>query len=841
MMIQDIHYAFRTLRQSWSVTVIAILSLALGIGANTAIFSLIDAVLLRSLPVKDPQQLVVLTDPDMQGMSIGLQSGVRTLLTYSEFTRLRDRNRVFSGLLAAQSETARLEESIAGAPKEQVRSKMVSGDYFRVLGVAPVIGRAFTEQGEGRALDSSPYAVISYEFWKRRFGLDPAVLGKRVQIYRTGFTIIGVMPPGFFGETVGSWPDMWLPLTMQHEMAPGREFLVQQPGHVEKVEWLQVIGRLKSGVTLKQAQANMNVLFPPIIAEDVKLSGMAADRPRDESIQLKEGSKGASSLSAQFSEPLLVLLGVVGLVLLIACANVANLLLARGMARRKEIGIRLALGAARGRLFRQLLTESMVLALAGGLAGVAFAGWADRILLAMASTGPETIPLRVGLDLPLLLFAAAVSMLTGLLFGIVPSLSAARTDVNPVLKENARGVTTGLEGRGRRLGLGKLLVAFQVALSLMLLIGAGLFVRSLVNLAHVQLGYEADHLLTIGVDPTPGGYKGAAVAGLYERLLARIGAIPGVRAVSLSSDGLFSGSESADRIWVEGYASKNRGDLHARFDEVGPGYFKTVGIPVLLGRDFGPQDSNGARVCLINQTMAKFYFGSRNPIGLHIRDDFPDTRTTFEIIGVVADAKYNSVREQTPRRFYVPYLHGMGDPTDGFLMVRTFANPAAVAGEARKAILAEAGTLDVNAARTVTTLVDESLTQDRLIARLSAAFGALALLLASIGLYGVMSFAISRRTSEIGLRMALGAGERQVMWMVVRESLWMMAAGIAVGIPAALAAARLIASRLYGLSAADPETLAGAASVLLAVALVAAIVPAVRAARVDPTVSLRYE
>ena len=843
-LLTDLRYAARLMRQNWGLTVIAVLSLALGIGANTAIFSLVNAVLLRSLPVKNPEQLVLLTDPASSGTSIGIQTGVRTLLAYPEFERIRDRNKSLAGIFAAESETDQIDIEVGGASqsaaKEQVRTKMVSGGYFNVLGVQPILGRVFSRD-EDRAFDARPYAVISYDFWKRRFALDPAVLGTSLKVYRTAFTIIGVAPQGFFGETVGASPDIWFPLTMQHEVFPGRDFLRHKPGAVEKIMWLQVMGRIRPGVSEKQAQAELNGLFQQILAEDAVGTPASQHDIRNQRIEIRRGAAGASSLRSKFSEPLLVLFVVVGLVLLIACANVANLLLARATARQKEIGIRLALGAGRWRLVRQLITESVLLGLLGGALGVLFAWWADALLLVMVSTDTATIPLDVSPDARLLLFTAGVSLVTGVLFGLAPALRATKVDLNPVLKESARGLaSTG--GRVRGLPLGKLLVSAQVALSIVLLIGAGLFVRSLSNLSSVKLGYDPDRLLLIFLDPTPSGYKGPAVANLYEELLRRIRALPGVRAASLSQNGLFSGSESGDMISVEGYTSKDRRNLNARFDQIAPRYFETVGIPLVAGRDFGPQDSgNAPHVCIINETMAKFYFHDQNPIGRHITDEFPDTRTQFEIVGVVKDAKYNNVREKTPRRFYIPFFNGMGDPNFARLEVRTFADPAAVATMVRKEVQNVDSTLTLGEVHTMGELVNNSLVQDRLIGRLSSFFGVLALLLASIGLYGVMSFAITRRTSEIGLRVALGAGQRAVVWMVLRESLVMVVVGVAIGVPAALAMSRIVESRLYGLAVADPAVIAISAAVLLSVAGVAAIVPAIRAAHVDPVVALRYE
>ncbi len=838
--MQDVRYAFRMFGQNPGFMLVAVLSLALGIGANTAIFSLIDAVMLKMLPVKNPQQLVMLSDPSSSGVSTGTQSGNRSLYSYGEFVGLRSRNQIFSGMFAAQSNHDRQNVNIAGGAPEEVSTELVSGDYFSTLGVNALMGRTFTVSDE-KAPGSDPYAVISYDFWKKRFGQDSRVLGKTIQIHKTFFTIIGVAPPGFFGDTVGEGADVWLPMMMEPQVNPGRDWLHDDPSHVERVMWLQVAGRLKPGVTQKRAEASLNVVFQQILRDGAG-SSPSAERLRSfsqEKIQAHPGDKGASSLREQFSEPLMVLMTVVGLVLLIACANVANLLLARATARQKEIGIRLALGARKSRLVRQLLTESVMLALLGGALGVAFAYWGSRLLLQVVSQGPQPIPLDVHPDARILAFTAAVSILTGLLFGLAPALRATGVDVNSTLKESSRGV---IGGRGR-LGLGKALVISQVAISLLLLIGAGLFVRTLRNLETVDLGYPRDHLLIVGVDPTSAGYKGVQLGPVYHRILERFQTIPGVRAVTLSQNGLFSGSEGGDRIAVEGYKPVKEGDGHARFDQVGPDYFLTIGIPMLLGRGIEPRDTeNSPYVCVINETMAKFFFGHSSPIGKHVTDLFPDTRITFEIVGVSKDDRDHGLRGEIQRRFYTPFFHALGGiPPDANFELRTFADPKSVIAAARKQVQQVDPSLPVNSVTTLDENLSRNLTQERLIAQLSAFFGLLALLLAAVGLYGVLSYAIARRTNEIGIRMALGASRAQVAGMILRETLTLVVIGTVIGVPVAIGASRLVTSRLYGLKGADPVTLIVAVLVLAIVAAAAAYVPARRASKVDPLVALRYE
>jgi len=839
-LLRDLRQAGRMLRQNPGFTAVAILSLAFGIGVNTAIFSLVDALLLRTLPVEDPGRLVMVSDPNSSGVQIGTQGGERSLFTYEEFDRMRDRNQVFTGMFAAESSAERENVSINGGSLEELRARLVSGDYFPTLGVKPLVGRTFTREDE-KGPGSDPYAVISYAYWQKRFGLDAAVLGKTIQIHKSFLTIIGVMPPRFFGETVGDSPDAWLPMMMEPLVKPGRDWLHDDRSKAERVEWLLVAGRLKPGVTAKQAESSLNVLFQQVVHETAG-SNLPPDRLRglaNQKIKIREGSKGASPVRDDFNEPLLVLMAVVALVLLIACANVANLLLARSAARQREIGIRLAIGASRGRLIRQLLTESLVLALIGGAVGILFAFWASQLLLRMVASGPNPVPLDIHPDLRMLAFTLGVSLLTGLVFGLAPAFRATNVDLSSTLKENSRGVI----GSGTRITIGKALVISQVAISLLLLIGAGLFLRTLQNLQRVDLGYPRDKLLLVHIDALAAGYQSAQRAAVFQTLLERFRSTPGVRAVTLSENGLFSGTESGDGITVEGYKPQKKGDDHARFDQIGPGYFSTLGVPILLGREIGPQDAGtSAPVCVINEAMSRFYFGTRNPIGKHITDEFPDTRTTFQIVGVTKDDRDHGLRGDVPRRFYVPFFQGLGGiPPEGNFEIRTFADPNSVIRMIRQQVEQVDRSLPMLSASPLGELLDRRLTQERLLAQLCAFFGALALLLASVGLYGVLSYSIARRTNEIGIRMALGAQRRTVLAMVLREISVVVAVGIAIGVPVAFALTRLVSSKLYGVKATDPLTIMVSSLVLAVVAILAGYLPARQASRVDPLVALRYE
>ena len=836
---QDFVYGVRLLAKSPGFTAVAVLSLALGIGANTAIFSLIDAVLLKMLPVSDPQQLVALTDPAWSGVSEGTSTGERGLLSNREFEALRDRMQSFSGMLAAQSDPDVNNASIDGRPPEALRTKLVSGGYFSVLGAGSAIGRTFTaadEHGPG----SAPYAVLSYAFWQRRFGGSPAALGARIHIGKADLTVIGVAQPRFLGESVGQAPDLWIPLDMQPQIMPGRMWLADDPGRIaEKVMWLQVIGRLKPGVTLKQAQANADVVFKQVVAEEFAKLSRSQPGILKQNLVLHRAGAGVSPLRANFADPLYVLMGVVALVLVIACVNVANLLLSRATSRQKEMGVRLALGAGRARIIRQFLTESLTLSVAGGMLGSLLAVYGVRLLVAMVKTGPSSVTLDVRPDLRVLSFSIGVSLLTGIVFGLAPAWRSARVNVSSTLKEAGRGMT----GSGARMGAGRILVAAQIALSVMLLIGSGWFIRTLRNLQNVDLGYPRDKLIVVSTDFLTAGYSGQRLPAVFEALCDRLARIPGVRAVTYSGNGLFSGSESGDRISVEGYHSQNTKDLHARFDEVGPDYFKTVGIPILLGRDIGPQDVESAEsVCVVNESFAKFYFGTQNPIGKRVTDEFPDTHKTFTIVGVSRDDRDHSLRDPVLRRFYLSARQPLGDfePYMNY-EIRTYGEPGAMVQAARKAILDFNPALPVDSDESLMTVLDRQTRQERMIAQLSGVFGGLALLLAAIGLYGVLSYTVAQRTNEIGIRMALGAQRGRVVRMILRETAVLIGIGLAAGIPASLACARLVESRLFGLKAADPVTLAAAIGIMVVVALASGYLPARRASRVDPLIALRYE
>jgi predicted permease len=839
---QDVLYGLRTLRKSPGVTAIAVLSLALGIGANTAIFSVINALLLRNLPVRDPQQLVALSDPESAGMMTGVESGDRSIFSYHEFEGIRDNTNDFSGIFAFSSSTfsppARINNGDEGSLADV---SLASGAYFSTLGIEPLMGRTFgVEADQGRMAD--PVAVLSYSFWQRRMQKDPNVIGKKIHLYNTVFDVIGVMRPDFTGIVVGDAPDMWIPVTMVQAIRPGPDVLTQQPGTARRVMFLHLVGRLKPGVTLEQANAAVNVAYKQGIEAE---AGSIADPARrhdlvDSRVVARDARHGLSILRGDYTQPLEILMALVGLLLLLACANVANLLLAKAAGRQREVSVRVALGAARGRLVRQLLTESVMLAAAGAVLGIVLAQWADRILLRMVSESPTPVPLDVHPDGVVLLFALGITLATSVLFGLLPALRATRVDLIQVL----RGTSTSIAGEKRGSGkfaLGKLLVGVQVAISLLLLITAGLFIRSLQGLTSVPLGYETEHFVMFRIDPTTAGYKQTTIQPLFEQLLGRLEAIRGVRGATLSQNGFFYGGDSGDDVSFPGYVVKSGQATDVHLDLVGPHYFATIGIPVIAGHDVEAQDSTGLQGTWLNQTMARYYFGEENPIGRHMVVHYSFGDAEYEIRGVVADSRNNRLRGAQERRCFLPFYGAFSKPTWGVFEVRYTGNSPEITATVRRIVRETDGSLDPLVFHTVHEFIEQRLTGDKTTARLSSFFGSIALVLACIGLYGVLSYNVTRRTGEIGVRMALGAQRGNILGLILREALIVTLLGAVLGIGAALAATRVMASLLYGVTPRDPITMVVAAGVLLAVASLAAAIPAWRASRTDPITALRYE
>jgi predicted permease len=816
---QDVRYAVRTLAAQPGFAAVAVLSLALGIGANTAIFSLINSVLLSTLPVRDPHSLVILTNPGAKGVTIGGKSGEREELTYSEFLQLRDLTSVFANLMACQTEPERIPVRVDGAEPEEIFVQLISPEYFSTLGVPARLGRTLSPDDDPTA----PNAVISYDYWQRRFARRADVLGSMITIRQRVFSIIGVAPASFFGETVGRRPEIWAPLSMQPAVLPGRDWLHENAGNRDKVMWLHAFGRLKPGIRIEAAQAAANLTFQQGLA----VFYGSAERARKQWLKLRPAARGASEIRGQFAEPLTLLLLASGLVLLIACANLGNLLLTRTMSRMREMSVRLALGAGRGRIVRQLLIESMVVALLGGIAGLGAAWILRAVLLRLVS---DTIHLTGTPDARVLGFAFALTLLAGLILGLLPALRMMSVNAGEGLKEQGRGVT----GSSAWLRTGRFVVVGQVALSLPLLVGAGLFLRTLQNLQQVDVGYAKERLLVIRVDVQMAGYEEQRRLPLFQRLLERVRAVPGVRAASYSKSGLFLGSRSSGQVEVEGYTPQGGEGVTSVWDHVGPDYFSTLGIPILLGREITRRDQpSTGKVCVINQAFARQFFAGRSPLGLHVDE--------YEIVGVARDSRSRNLRDEAEARFYIPAAQPTDVPRFITFVVRTAAEPSSVLAAVRKAIVSEDRNLPITAASTLAELVDKQMVQDRLLARLSTAFGVVGLFLAAIGLYGVVSYRVARRTNEIGIRKALGARPATLIGMILRETGWLLVGGLVAGAAVSIASLRLIQSRLYGLSPADPATIVTAVAGLAAVAALAAWLPAQRASRVDPLTALRCE
>jgi len=827
MRFDDVRYSFRNLRRTPVFTIVAVLSLALGIGANTAIFTLLDQVLLRALPVKNPGELVTLHSAP--GPFNGSSRCDSTCISYPGYRELRDRNQVFTGILALW----RLALSFTdGDRTERVRGELVSGNYFEVLGVEPALGRTFT-QDDDRVVNGHPLVILSYDFWQRRFGGNPSVLNRSVRVNGQPMTVVGVTRSGFQGLEVGKAVDVMVPMMMKPLMTPTWNDLEER-----RSIWMSAIARLKPGISRTQAEAAMQVVWRPILEADLATNPTAGESFRKryaaKKLLVDDVSKGQSQLRRQFSTPLLVLMAMVGFVLLIACANVANLLLARAAARQKEIAVRLALGASRARVVRQLLVESTVLAIAGGAAGLAIAWWSGKALLQFLPDSASTQVLSTTPDLRVMAFAFALSLATGILFGLAPAIQSTRPAIAPTLKDQQSNVSAGAKRlRGA-------LVAAQVALSLVLLVGAGLFAKSLYHLQAVDPGFRTSNLISFSIDPSLNGYAQPRMKQLFERLEDSLARIPGVTAVTSTEIAPLSGNDSMSTIKVEGYQPKPDENMNPYTNDVGPGYFSAMGIPLIAGRELTRGDATGApKVAIINEKMAQYFFGKESALGR--RFGFGRDKTTnIEIVGVVKNSKYDNLREQVERTVYLPWAQDDRIEQMTFY-VRSSQHAGGIGSALRGAVAALDANLPVYDLATVETGIANSIYIDRMIAALSTFFGALATLLAAIGLYGVMAYNVARRTREIGLRMALGAERGSVLWLVMKEVALLAGVGIAVALPAAYAVGRAVNSQLYGVPPADFAVLTGGALLLALVAGVAGYFPAVRATRVDPLVALRYE
>ncbi len=838
-LLRDMLYALRQFVRNPLLTIVALSSLAIGIGTNTATFSVMDAALLKSLPVANPQELVMFTDPNASGVATGLNTGERHLMTFAEFVQLRDHATTLSGMFATEADLNRWHVRIAGGPTEEARGRLVSEEYFSVLGLQPAVGRFFTS-ADAKGPGQDPYAVLSYDYWQSRFG-GKAVLGTPIQVGNASLTVIAVAKQGFRGETVGESTDFWMPVMMQPAVIPGRDWLTENLSQsAEKVMWLHVFGRLKPGVSSSKAQTEINVLFRQILENSYpsSLSPEFRRQALDQRLVLHEAKTGVFANRNDFSQQLFLLLSAAIVVLAIACINVANLLLARGSNRSREVALRLSIGATRARIIRQFLTESLVLSCLGGLLALLLAWGASRLLTIFLASGRNGLELSPTLDGKVLLFTLCVVIFSGIIFGLAPALRGTNIDLNDSLRDT--GHATASSGKVK---LTQGLVVCQIGLSLLAVILAGLFLRTIWNLQAVGLGYPKEKLLLITVDGVQAGYKGPQLSNLWRDLSARLQTLPGVQAVSYSINGLFSGSEADDEVAVEGFAPQNEDEKTSRFDMVGAGYFSTLGVPLLRGREFGlPDGPSAPHVAIINEAFAKQFFAGRNPIGRHITEDPGNQKNVMEVVGVARNVRDHALRGDVPPRFYVPGDQALGGPNEwATFEIRTAGDPKYILGAVRKSIISADAKLYPTKEHVLVESLESSMSQPRMTARLCAVFGAVGLLLAAGGLYGVLSYGIARRTNEIGIRMALGAAPGRVIGMVLRETGMILMIGTVLGIVLTIACARLIAGRLYGLSTLDPLTILSAVGLFAIVAAIAAFVPAARAARVNPIAALRHE
>ncbi len=810
----------------------AILSLALGIGATTAIFSLVDRVLMRTLPVPNPHELVFLYHPGPLQGSISTDERGAPSFSYPMFREMQAKQTPFTGLAGAREVAASL--SYRNAPSNGLLH-LVSGNYFTVLGVRAALGRVFDE-GDDRTLGGHPLVVLSHAYWTSRFGADPGVLNQSIVVNGRSMSIVGVAQKGFSSEKAGSAPEVFVPIAMKREMTPGWE------GLDRKDYWVTLFGRLKPGMTVERAATEINVAYREQLNQDLaRLTGKSADyldRFRAKHVLLRRGEYGRGDFREQSRSPLLLLLAMTLLVLLIACANIANLQLARAAARTREIAVRLAMGASRWQLARQLLLESLMVAIAGAAVGLLVTHWTLRGILAAT---PEQMlgadVLSAHIDVRMLLIGLALAIGTALLFGSYPALQASRAQLTSALRDQSAQTTADRStGRFRR-GL----VTLQAAVSVLLLISAGLFAKTLVNLWRVDVGLRTDHLIAFSIDPGLSGYTDQQVRTLYEQLLGRLSALPGVSSATCARVGTMTGAVSRGNLTVEGFTPRGEDDADSSFNAIAPDYFRTLGVPLLTGREFADSDRTGSpKVAIVNEAFVAHFIGSRNPIGVRVYRGGGTVKPDTTIVGVVKNVRYSDMREPTPPVYYTPYLQSARQGAFTFY-VRTLVEPEQTTGSIRAMLASLDPTLPLRYIRTMQQQLDENVASERMLSILTGSFAALATLLAAIGLYGVLAFNVARRTREIGIRMALGADAARVRTLVIREVALMIGVGLAIGVAAAAVSGRLIESVLFGTRPLDPLVFAAAVAILAAIAILAAYVPARRATSVDPMVALRYE
>jgi predicted permease len=828
-----VKFALRTMLRSPLFTAVAVLSLALGIGANTAIFTLLDQLMLRLLPVKDPQQLVMIWST---GPHMGNNRGSRAA-SYPMYQDFQQKAQAFSYVFCRFYTPLSL--SFNGQT-ERVNAELVSGNFYQALGVQAAMGRVFTPQEDDRFYKGHPSVVLSYRYWVTRFASDPHVVGRKILVNNQPMVIVGVSAAGFDGLDPTQAPEVRVPIQMKPALTPGWDAMGDR-----RSQWIQVFGRMKPGYTIDSAKASLETLFHQILQYEVaqpelsQASQYYRDRFLRRQIRMVPAATGYSQLRESYSTALVVLMCMVGVVLLIACFNVANLLIARAVARQKEIAMRLALGASRAQLIWQLLVESLVLSSVSAVVGIFLAIWTTRGLLRFLPSDNITWTLRAEPDLRILGFNLALAVVTGLIFGLAPALQSTRVDLWTTLKDVAGAVA----GTGGSVRLRKVLVTAQVALSFLLLAGAGLFVKSLGNLKNTNTGFKGiDNLVTFQVDPARNGYDTGRLRVFYAQLLQGIRSSPGVKSATFASVPLLHGWEWDSSMSVEGHDNKDGEDNQAFMNSISPGYWETMGIPMLEGRDFDTRDTGEkTTVAIVNRKFAEHYFGSHTAVGRHVGfGSRPGTKLDIEIVGVVENSLYEGPRDGVRRQVFVPDMQSKF-PSSVAFYVRTTMPSDHMFAALRQQVTRLDSAMPVYEMKTLESQLDETLGTERLIAALSAAFGVLATLLAAIGLYGVMAYVVARRTKEIGLRMALGAARSSVVWLVMREVCILLGIGLAAGIPIAYMLSRYVSSQLFGVPPNDFKTAGLALGILAGVALAAGFLPARRASGIDPIRALRYE
>jgi putative ABC transport system permease protein len=834
--LEDTRYGLRLLRKAPAFTAVAIVTLALGIGASTAIFTLLDQAVLRSLPVKEANRLVLLRHTGRNNGYSHARSDESLYFSYPMYRDLRDHNSVLSGVIA----TAWAQVGVQWHNDPGLAdAEMVSGNYFVVLGVQPALGRLLVPS-EDIAQEANPVVVLSFSYWQRRFGSDPRIVNQAILINGHPFTVVGVAPPGFHSVVSGDNPAIFVPLMMKPQITPGWNDL-----DARRSVWLNIVGRLRPGLPREQAQAGIDPLWHSIRAQELSEMGHSSQHFKDEFLTyshlfLIDGSKGVWT-SGSGSTALLVVMGMAGLMVLIACTNVACLLLARVASRTREISVRYALGAKRGRVLQQLFAEGLLLGLAGGIAGILLAPQISRLLTRMlwsksaGELGFSPVP-----DLRILAFSFGLTLLVSLLFSLAPALQFWRPDASPALKQQMATVARG------PLHVRRSLVVAQIGLSLLLLVGAGLFVRTLHNLKYLDVGFTTTNLVTFGIDPRLAGYERSQTAGLYQRLLDELAGLPGVRFAAATSDPELSDYNTSSNITVAGYRATENEDMNVEHAKVSPGYFSTLQVPLLAGRELSDQDRAGTqKVAVVNESFARKYFGEPpNAIGHYFCWGAGNVTPDIEIVGVVKGARHTTLRDRIRRTVFTPFLQEKDAGTNDSGMtfyVRTWQAPENAETTIRQFMHTFDSRFVLKDFRTMQEQVDANLTTERAIALLASSFGALAALMAAIGIYGVLAYSTAQRFREIGIRIAIGATRANVVRMVLAEVLWMAGIGIAIGLPLAMLLARSVRSQLFGVSGNDPLTLFAVCAVIAAVAFASAALPARRAAKVDPMVALRYE